>query len=280
MIILAPAKVNLFLEVTGKRPDGYHNIESIMQAVSLYDRIVIKPGKGVITLKCSLKSLPADNTNLALKAAIALKNELKIDASADIFLEKNIPLGAGLGGGSSDAAAVLKGLLKLWDKRISEKKLLAIAAKLGADVPFFIKGGTALARGVGERLKALKGVKRARILLVNPGFGISTKSVYENLHFPLTKKQKINRILGLLKAPSSPEVWGKLMFNRLEEAVLGNYPELCRIKAVFEANGCPSLMSGSGATVFGLVSKKKTEEKIRLEFDRSGWKCWTVETVV
>ena len=279
MKILAPAKINLFLEVTGRRPDGYHNIVSLIRAVTLYDRIVIKPKRRGIALKCSLRNLPVDKTNLAMKAAILLKNELKIDKGADIYLEKNIPVGAGLGGGSSDAAAVLKGLLKLWKKELPEKKLLDISKKLGADVPFFIRGGAAVARGIGERLESLENIEPARILLANPGFRIATKQVYNNLRFPLTKKQKINRILKLLRAWAPPQEWGKLMFNRLEEAVLTRHPEISRAKKILESCGFNSIMSGSGSTVFGVLSAGKTGKKAVSALKRHGWKCWLVKTI-
>lgn len=225
------------------------------------------------------KELPADRSNLALKAAILLKNELKIRSGAKIFLKKRIPLGAGLGGGSSDAAAVLKGLLMLWRKKLSREKLLEIAEKLGSDVPFFIFGGILIARGKGEKLEKLNTIKAANILLVNPGFGIATKKVYKNLRFPLTKKQKINKILKLLKAPKTPPKWGKEMFNRLEEAVLPRYPAIGRIKDVFQAHGCSCLMSGSGSTVFGIISEKEIGLKIKKIFENSGYKSWLVKTI-
>jgi 4-diphosphocytidyl-2-C-methyl-D-erythritol kinase len=279
MKILAPAKVNIFLEVVNRRKDGYHNIESVMQAVSLFDEITITPSAKKLTLKCSLKELPADQSNLALKAAILLKNESKIKSGANIYLNKKIPLGAGLGGGSSDAAAVLKGLLLVWRKKLSNEKLLEIAEKLGSDVPFFVFGGAALVRGKGEKLEKLKKIEAASLLLVNPGFGVATKTVYKSLRFPLTKKQKINRILELLKASKPPAQWGKEMFNRLEEAVLPVYPEIGRIKDIFKAHGCDCLMSGSGSTVFGIVPGRKIGLKIKAVFDNSGYKSWLVKTI-
>jgi len=279
MKILAPAKINLFLEVTGRRKDGYHNIVSLMQTVGLYDRIILKPRKSGITLNCDSKELRNIKTNLAYKAAILLKNELKYTGGADIYLEKHIPIGAGLGGGSSDAAAVLKGLLKLWKRGLPENRLLALAGTLGADVPFFVSGGTAVARGIGEKLINVRDLRPCLILLVNPGFGVATKQVYNNLRFPLTKKQKINKILRLLKGKKTPQEWGKSMFNRLEEAVLPEYPEIVRIKQVFKQHGCDSLMSGSGSSVFGIVRTKTIAESIRPDLKRSGWKSWLVRTI-
>jgi 4-diphosphocytidyl-2-C-methyl-D-erythritol kinase len=250
-----------------------------MQTVSLFDEITIAPAAKNLTLKCSIKELPTDNTNLALKAAILLKNELKIKTGADIFLDKKIPMGAGLGGGSSDAAAVLKGLLLIWQKTLSDEKLLAIAEQLGSDVPFFLFGGSSIARGKGEKLEKLRKIQNANILLVNPGFGVATKTVYKNLRFPLTKKQKINRILGLLKGSRPQAQWGKAMFNRLEEVVLPMYPEIGRIKDIFNSHGCSCLMSGSGSTVFGIVRDRKIGLKIKSLFDKSGYKSWLVKTI-
>ena len=279
MIVRAPAKINIFLEVTSRRKDGYHNIESLMRPVSLYDRLVIKPQSKDVTLRCNLKDLPVDDSNIVMKAAILLKNELNIDKGAHIYLEKNIPMGAGLGGGSSDAAAVLNGLLRLWKRRLSQKKLLSLAKKLGADVPFFVIGGSAVARGIGEKLTRVKNLAPAYVLLVNPGFGIATAKVYKKLRFPLTKKQKINRILKLLKHRAQFQEWAGLMFNRLEEAVLKDYPEIGRIKEVFKFHGYSSLMSGSGSTVFGLIGDKKAAEKLKPEFERLGCKSWMVKTI-
>lgn len=279
MKILAPAKLNIFLEVVNRRKDGYHNIESVMQTVSLYDRLTIKPALSGITLRCNRKELPVDKSNLVMKAALLLKNELKISAGADIYLEKNIPLGAGLGGGSSDAAAAFIGLLKLWKSQLPEAKLNKLARLVGADVPFFLSGGTAAARGVGERLTKLKSPKIGYILLVNPGFGVATKTVYENLRFPLTKKQKINRILKLFKGGASPRAWKKMLYNRLEEVVLPRYPEIESIKDIFRSQNCECLMSGSGSTVFGVVPGIKAGKRIRSLFERSGWKSWLVHTI-
>lgn len=279
MKIQAPAKINIYLEVVNRRKDGYHNIESIMQTVSLFDRITINPAAEKLTLKCNIKDLPVDQSNLALKAAILLKNELKIKNGADIYLEKSIPMGAGLGGGSSDAAAVLKGLLHVWRQKLSNEKLLEIAEKLGSDVPFFLFGGTAIARGKGEKLEKLTKIQNANILLVNPGFGVATKTVYKNLQFPLTKKQKINRILGLFKGSGPQAQWGNAMFNRLEDVVLPMYPDIRRIKDIFKSHGCSCLMSGSGSTVFGIMPDKKIGLKIKAVFDKSGYKSWLVKTI-
>jgi 4-diphosphocytidyl-2-C-methyl-D-erythritol kinase len=279
MKILAPAKINLFLEVTGRRPDGYHTLASVMQTVSLYDEITIVPHPSRLSLKCNRPDLPVDERNLALKAALRLKEALGVEAGATITLKKNIPLGAGLGGGSSDAAAVLKGLLKLWKKRIPREKLVKIAAGLGADVPFFLQGGAAVARGIGEKLEPIKGVPRAWFILVYPGFPVSTAWVYQNLCFPLTRKQKITTMKHLLQLNSPPDSWGRRMFNRLEDVVLPKYSDIRRIKETLEGLGCPSLMSGSGSTVFCMVPSLHEGERMRMKLKRGYGDVWLVQSV-
>ncbi|MCX5782479.1 MAG: 4-(cytidine 5'-diphospho)-2-C-methyl-D-erythritol kinase [Elusimicrobia bacterium] len=279
MKILAPAKINLFLEVKNKRADGYHNIESIMQSVSLYDELEFKPAEEKISLKCNLKNLPNDERNLVVKAAKLLKKELKTQKGARIHLKKNIPLGAGLGGGSSDAAAALKGLLKLWKLKISPKKLVKIAAKIGADVPFFLNCGTAVAKGIGDILKSIKKVKKTYFVLVFPNFGVSTPSVYKKLHFPLTSRQKINKIKFHLESLKDSKIWGRLLYNRLEEVVLPKYPKVAFIKKKIENFGYKSLMSGSGSTVFGIVPSLEEGQRLKKKLLSYKWKVWVVESL-
>jgi 4-diphosphocytidyl-2-C-methyl-D-erythritol kinase len=279
MKLKAPAKINLFLEVINRRPDGYHNIETIFQTVSLFDEIEIKPLKEKLILECSDPSIPNDERNLALKAAIALKKFLKTDLGAKIVLKKNIPSGAGLGGGSSDAACVIKGLLKLWKKRVTIKKLVLLAGKLGADVPFFLFGGTAYASGIGEKLKIIKNAQRSWFVLVNPRISIATKGVYQNLSFPLTNRQKINRIKPLLSSRSMPKSWRHNIFNRLEEPVLPSYPEVLKVKNTLKNMGVISLMSGSGSTVFGVVDSKEEGKAVKSRLKKFPWDTWVVASV-
>ena len=277
--ILAPAKINLFLEVKNRRPDGYHNIDSVMQAVSLCDRITIVPDKTDLSLRCSLPELPCDEKNLALKAALRLKKELGVATGARITLEKNIPLGAGLGGGSSDAAAVLKGLLRLWKRSMPEKDLVKLAAGIGADVPFFFKGGAASVKGIGDIVEPLGKVPTAWFILINPGFGVPTPLVYQNLRLPLTKRRKINRIKQLLVQGIPPAAWGRHLFNRLEEEVLPNYPEIRYIKGILEGMNLDCLMSGSGSTVFGLLPSYEKGREIKSKLTQHKWGVWVVKSV-
>lgn len=279
MEILAPAKINLYLEVIERRPDGYHNIESIMQTVGLYDRLIIDPRPGALTMECSTPGLPIDERNLAMRAAIALKTALGTDKGAHIRLEKQVPMGAGLGGGSSDAAACLKGLLSVWGESLPYEQLVALGAKLGADVPFFLKGGAAVASGIGEVLEPLVPVPQATLILVNPGFPVATPGVYRGLHFPLTNVQKINKMKKLLQSGLPATEWGPCLFNRLEEVVLPQYPQIRRIKDELARLGAFSLMSGSGSTVFGIVKALDDGERIRSELKTVGWDSWLVTTV-
>lgn len=272
----APAKINLFLEITGKRPDGYHNLESIMQTVSLYDEVTVEDCAGdTINLECSDKNLPADESNIVFKAAKALKEHFKIGRGVKIYLKKEIPMGAGLGGGSSDAAATIKALVKLWDIKAEKSELERIAAKLGADVPFFLTGGTALCEGIGDIVTPLRNITRMPIILVNPGFSISTPSVYKQVRLPLTNTIKIHTIKKLICDGSFNEKDAfNYCFNRLEDYVFPNYPEIAGIKSILTDLGCASLMSGSGATVFGIFGSESQSETMNSKLQQYNWTTW------
>lgn len=280
MKIVAPAKINLFLEVKKKRSDGYHSIESIMQAVSLYDTITIEPAAKDVSLACNLPGLATDSSNLVVKAAMLLKKELKIDTGVKVVLDKRIPLGAGLGGGSSDAAATLKGLLRIWKKHLSYRKLVGLASKIGADVPFFLRGGTALARGIGDVLTPLKNVRKSYFVVVFPNLLVPTSSVYRNLHFPLTNRRKSNKIKSLLEASKGSKEWGSYLYNRLEEVVLPRNRTISLVRKKIESLGYRSLMSGSGSAVFGIVPSRKEGERAKRRLSSTRWKVWVVESLV
>ncbi|GHT33546.1 4-diphosphocytidyl-2-C-methyl-D-erythritol kinase [Endomicrobiia bacterium] len=275
----APAKINLFLEIQNKRSDGYHNLESIMQTISLYDNLSFEIADKDISLKSNDKSLPVDEANIVYKAAKTVKTHFNVNKGVKICLTKEIPMKAGLGGGSSDAAATLEALVKLWNIKTTKDKLEQIAVELGADVPFFLTGGTALCKGKGEIVTSLASIGKLNVVLVNPGFGIPTASVYKKIKFPLTNKVKVNKIktvvcgglFGTENAFSS-------CFNRFEEFVFSSYPELTKIKSVLNELGCMSLMSGSGATVFGIFDSNVKSEVIKFELAKYNWKTWFVST--
>jgi 4-diphosphocytidyl-2-C-methyl-D-erythritol kinase len=275
----APAKINLFLELKNKRKDGYHNLETIMQTVDLYDELTFESTDKGIFLECNDKALPTNTSNLVYKAAKAFLDYFEIDKGIKIYLKKVIPMGAGLGGGSSDAAATIAALKKLYNVDTNKKELVGIASKLGADVPFFLTCGTALCEGIGNIITPLKNINNLNIVLVNPTFGVNTINVYKKVKFPLTNEVKITKIKTQIDGGSfdTNEAFSSC-FNRLEDFVLPNYPEIAKIKDVLNSFGCISLMSGSGATVFGLFDFRVNLEALKIVLSKYNWKFWFVNS--
>jgi 4-diphosphocytidyl-2-C-methyl-D-erythritol kinase len=273
VILKAPAKINLFLEITGKRPDGYHDIESIMQTVSLYDEISAEETRnGEISVECDDNNIPSGSGNIAYKAAKALKERFGIQKGVKIRIKKEIPLGAGLGGGSSDAGAVIKALLRVWNIKSSKEELEKIAAKIGADVAFFLTCGTALCKGIGEIVTPLKSIRKMPLVLVNPRFGVPTAAVYKKVKFPLTNQRRINKIKTLIESGSfNGDNASGACFNRLEEFVFPDYPEIEKIRNLLAQLGCAGIMSGSGATVFGIFGSQSQSEMIKAKLKESRW---------
>jgi len=254
LVVSAPAKVNLTLHILSKRDDGYHELDSVMQKISLVDTITIQrtDSRG-IQLSCPDSDLPEDDSNLVWKAAKYFLREsgLATRCGVALILEKKIPIAAGLGGGSSDAAAVLRGMNKLFQTDLSRKTLLRLAKSLGADVPFFVIPDSAVrATGIGDRMAAHETIKDCSLLLVNPGFSVSTAWVYEN--FTLTRADKDSNLFDSRKNESFNGSIGSL-HNDLEAVTLERYPEVGDIKNKLLAYGASgALMSGSGPTVFGV----------------------------
>lgn len=267
-IVLAPAKINLFLAVRGKRPDGYHELASIMQKLVLADTVTVGVRRGDgISLSCPGSDLPEDETNLAWRAAALFLREVGLDFQVRIILEKNIPVSAGLGGGSSDAAAVLIALDELLGTNLSEEGFLDIAVRLGADVPFFVRKNivAALAEGIGELLTPVSGIDGCQIVLVKPAFAVSTKWAFNNFALTTNSNPYIlapekgclsGRYCGFdLDFPqnAAPEIF----FNDLESVTAVKYPVISEIKSTMLLDGAiASLMSGSGPTVFGIFTDK------------------------
>ena len=256
--IQAPAKVNLSLQILGRRDDGYHVLATHMQKVSLYDTIELRSLARGIELRCPDSGVPEDRNNLVFRAAElfmhwAARNGMN-DLGVAISLKKNIPVAAGLGGGSSDAAATLLGMNALFDAGCPVTELFSMGLQLGTDVPFFLeRSSAAQATGIGEILQPLTPLRGYRILLVNPGFSVSTRWVYQT--FALTeggnavKMQNSQEAVGDLDATGFP----LLLFNDLERVTLVRYPEIDRLKTEVLAQGAKGgLMSGSGPTVFGI----------------------------
>jgi 4-diphosphocytidyl-2-C-methyl-D-erythritol kinase len=262
--IRAPAKINLRLCVVGKRADGYHLLDTIMVPVSLYDEIIIKkekksPLKGRVSVTCDSPLVPRGRKNLAYRAASLILNKKGINESVHIHIHKRIPVGAGLGGGSTDAAATLVGMNRLFRLGYTLKELEKISSTLGADVPFFVKGVSARGRGIGERLTPLRKILRLWLIILYPKFPVSTAWVYRNLAPKLTKgivNTSINLSLG------SPANLRKLLVNDLETVTMGRYPRIGLLKEELARQGAVgALMSGSGSSVFGVFRSKRSAER-------------------
>ncbi len=248
LTLLAPAKLNLHLKVVGRRPDGMHELVTLMQPLSLADRLVLEPGGEGISFTCDVAGLQEDN--LVERAARLWFRAAGLEAGVSLRLEKNIPVAAGLGGGSSDAAATLLGLNRLYGQPLDMARLQDLAAALGADVPFFLHGVTALCTGVGDRVEPWPHYRRWHYLLVNPGIEVSTAWVYGQLDLAWTIRPNLNKIYRL---PSGDSPLEDLLVNDLEEVTIRAYPELEAIKETLSRAGARGvLMSGSGPTVFGV----------------------------
>jgi len=249
----SPAKVNLFLRVLRKRSDGFHDILSLMQRITLYDemRFALR-GDGVV-VRCPGSTLPEDRGNIVCRAAEDLLAHVSGHTGAEITIHKKIPVAAGLGGGSSNAATTLVTLNEMTGTPCTTEELMEMGARLGADVPFFVSGRTALASGIGDHLKPVQGVPRIWFVLVNPGFEVSTREIYERLRLGLTKEPIKYR---MPRFATMSHIAGGL-YNDLEKVSLHLHPVLSEIKERLMANGASgSLMSGSGPTVFGIFENE------------------------
>ena len=253
MQLKAYAKINLTLDILGKRKDGFHELESVMQQVDLADDIFMERlNNNKISIDC--QGIP-QKKNLVFKSAFFLKNNFNINAGVEIKITKNIPIAAGLGGGSADAAAVIKGLNKLWGLSLTTEELVDFAAKTGSDVPFSIIGGTALVKGRGEIVKKLDNFPALDLIIINPGFGVKTKDAYEGLNPPEYGQQR--KTAKLLKKLTRENIV-KNLHNDFEETVFKKYPEIEAIKNEIISNGAlNAIMSGSGSSVFGVFENKE-----------------------
>lgn len=269
MKIKAYAKINISLDIVGKREsDGYHLLRMIMQNIDLYDEIsVVKQAEG-ITLTCNKSYVPTDSRNLAYKAAMLFKERYDINEGVHIDIIKNIPVSAGLAGGSTDGAAVLKIMNKIFDINASDEELMEIGLQLGADIPYCIKGGTALCEGIGEELTSLKPFKDKIVVLVKPGFGVSTKEVYKA--FNLEKVRLHPKTEELIEAMQRDDLYyvANNMKNLLENVTLRKHNVLIKIKEDMNRYGAVgSMMSGSGPSVFAffddMLKAQKCYEKMK-----------------
>ena len=278
MKILSPAKINLFLQVTGKRPDGYHDLFSLMCCVSLFDTVFLQFDTDKIVIESSHPNLPLDETNLAHQAAALFFKTLGVTGGVKITIEKNIPVAAGLGGGSSNAASVLRGLNHHYDYPFSRDQLSALGLCLGADVPFLLYQKPAFAAGVGEKLEAYTAQLPKHVILVNPGFRVSTAVVFQNLNLRLTKCKKIITRPFLKKTGFDVSLH---LCNDLEAVTISKHPEVKLAKEQLVQQGAlGALMSGSGPTVFGLFSDPDKACNALQALDRnSHWNTFSAEII-
>lgn len=262
----ALAKINLGLDVLGKREDGYHDVRMIMQTIHLYDRVEIKKTRSPhIHVETNLYYLPVNEDNLVYRAAKLMKDEFQIKEGVRIVLQKFIPVAAGLAGGSSDAAAVLVGMNRIFNLGLKQNKLMELGLKIGADVPFCIMRGTALAEGIGEKLTALPPMPKCPVLIAKPAISVSTKTVYEGLK--LYDGMEHPDIDGVMESIQQKDLKGvaSRMGNILETVTIPMYPVIKDIKNLMMDNGAlNAMMSGSGPTVFGLF---QNEKEIRRAYD-------------
>ena len=267
----ALAKINLGLDVVRRREDGYHEVRMVMQTIHLFDRLNIeKTKKAGISIKTNLSFLPVNENNLIYKAGKLLVDEFNITEGVSVELDKRIPVAAGMAGGSTDAAAMLYGMNKIFDLGLSMQELKDRGVKIGADVPYCLMRGTALAEGIGEKLKSLPPMIKCPVLIAKPQISVSTKFVYENLRLDEnTVHPDIDALIQDIKDKDLHEVCNH-MGNVLETVTIPNYPIIDEIKKKMMNSGAiGAMMSGSGPTVFGLFEEEETAKKAYKEMKKS-----------
>lgn len=279
----SPCKVNLLLNVLGRRPDGFHELETLLHPVAVHDRLTFEAADVGIALECSHPKLPADERNLVHRAATVFLEAARIRKGVRIRLDKRIPLEAGLGGGSGDAATTLLALNELFESPLSNAQLSSLAAQLGSDVAFFLQTRPAVATGRGEKIQTLDffpALQGHWILLVHPGFGVPTAWAYRELaRCPEAlegKPGRVERLLGYLQN-GDLAAGLKEFYNALESPVFFKYPLLAVLREFLEEQGAAAtLMSGSGSTVFGLFREETKTRRLQGEIrERFGRECWT-----
>jgi 4-diphosphocytidyl-2-C-methyl-D-erythritol kinase len=279
--VKALAKINLGLDVVRRREDGYHEVKMVMQTIHLFDRLEMKKTAGGITMTTNLSFLPTNENNLVYTAAKLLIDEFQIKDGIDVKLHKHIPVAAGMAGGSTDAAAVLYGMNRMFELGLSKEELMQRGVKIGADVPYCVMRGTALAEGIGEKLTSLPGVPMCYVLIGKPGINVSTKFVYGNLHLDeVTDHPDID---GMVQAIRNHDLYGitDRMGNVLESVTCPAYPVIDEIKAQMMKNGAVNaMMSGSGPTVFGIFDDPDKAEFARDQLKISGLSKQTFLTTV
>ncbi len=270
--IKAMAKVNLGLDVLGRRENGYHDVKMVMQTVDLYDELTVKKEEGDgICITSNVGELPLNEDNLIYKAAKLLFEKAGKEYGVSIHLDKNIPIAAGMAGGSTDAAATLLALNELFGFGLNKEELAEVGVKIGADVPYCIYGGTYLSEGIGEVLTKLPDAPDCYIVIAKPPIGVSTKYVYENLHIEtVTEHPDMDAMVDAIRKSSLQGVTDT-MGNVLETVTVKKYPEIEQMKQCLLNNDAENaLMSGSGPTVFGIFTEKETAERALKELEKTG----------
>jgi 4-diphosphocytidyl-2-C-methyl-D-erythritol kinase len=280
LTLQAPAKVNLRLDVLRKRSDGYHDLRTMMERVSIHDEIEIKIVEKGLYVQCDNEEVPEDEDNIAFRALKEILAYSSRNVGVEVFIKKHIPVASGMGGGSSNAATVIKGINHLLKLKLSKEKLIQIGAKVGADVPFFLFEGPALAEGIGEQLKKIRGMPKLLFLIVNPGIKVSTEAVYNRYnaeHYNSDPQEELPSSYRTKKDVA------KILFNDLEKVTIKEFPIIDEIKNDMIKNGAiASLMTGSGPTVFGLFSDRiklaQAFEKLARK-RKDGWQVFMAENL-
>ncbi|WP_010246580.1 4-(cytidine 5'-diphospho)-2-C-methyl-D-erythritol kinase [Acetivibrio cellulolyticus] len=279
--IKARAKINLSLDVLGKREDGYHDVRMIMQSIGLHDKVFLEAiDERCIKVTCDKHWVPTDCDNIAYKAAAVLMDKFDIPKGISIRIVKKIPVAAGLAGGSADAAAVLKGMNDIFSLNLKEDDLMQLGKSIGADIPFCIKGGTMLAEGIGEVLTEIEPLRNVNIVLVKPRISVSTAWVYKNLEIGKISSRPDTELLINLIEKKDIQNLGKNMVNVLEAVTINRHRVISEIKEKLVSLGAlGSMMSGSGPTVFGVFGNRVTAEKACKNINRDNtWECILTET--
>lgn len=266
------AKVNLGLDVLRRRENGYHDVKMVMQSVNLYDVLTFEKEENEgIRIRCNIGELPLDDGNLIYKAARLFFEETKLEGNVSIYLEKNIPIAAGMAGGSTDAAATLLALNELYETGLTKEVLAEIGVKIGADVPYCIYGGTYLSEGIGEILSPIQNELDCYVVIAKPEFGVSTKYVYDNLHVDTIQTHPdIDGMIHYIQAGDLKGMASK-MENILETVTIKKYPQIEEMKQCLIKHGAlNALMSGSGPTVFGIFENKDVAEQAYEELQKTG----------
>lgn len=279
LVVESPAKINLALEVLGRRSDGFHSIRSILAPITLHDTVTLSPGGRKFTFHGG-QGAPKDEGNLAWRAAGLLAERTGVRHGVDVRIVKRIPIAAGLGGGSSNAATVLRLLNDLWETGLSDEKLAALGLELGSDVPFFLRGSTCLATGRGEILEPLQSSSPVELVLVHPALKVSSQWAYDHVPEELTRAGGATSMVKVALASARLDLLAANLVNDLEAGVAKAHPVVAEAKRRLKAAGAlGAVMSGSGPTVFGIAPDAETAEKIAKKVASPKWKVSRARTL-